>query len=136
MALRIREFSLVDHAAAAVIWEAADGMTVPSRDEVERKLERDPGLFLVADEEGEVVGVVMGAYDGRRGWIYRLAVAPDRRRSGVGSALIAELEERFRAMGVHRIRLLAYGSNAAGRTFWERLGYRAAPDIVLYSKDH
>lgn len=131
----IREFVVSDLPAAAAIWQAAEGMRVPTPDEVERKLERDPRLFLVAEDEGQIVGVVMGAYDGRRGWIYRLAVSPDRRRTGIGRALVAALEDRFEAMGVAHIRLLAYGSNHAGRAFWKRLGYHAATDIVLYSKD-
>ena len=110
-------------------------MAVPSRDEVERKLERDPQLFVVAEDAGEVVGVAMGTYDGRRGYVFRLAVAPSRQRQGIGAALVGELERRFRDMGVTRIRVLVFGSNRAARSFWEGLGYSAAPDVVLYSKE-
>ncbi|MDQ3978672.1 MAG: GNAT family N-acetyltransferase, partial [Actinomycetota bacterium] len=42
-----------------------------------RKLERDPQLVLVAEDDSfppAMLGVVIGSYDGRRGWIFRLAV--------------------------------------------------------------
>ncbi len=117
------------------LWQAAGGMTAPSFEEVERKLDRDPELFLVAVEAEAVVGVVMGSYDGRRGWIFRLAVHPCHRRQGIGRALVEELERRYDAMGVRRIRLLTMVDNEPARRFWDRLGYGAYEKVVLYSKD-
>ncbi len=136
--MRIRPFRLGDHPAAAALWRAAEGMTVPSLAEIERKLERDPELFLVAEDGAPpetVVGVVMGTYDGRRGWIFRLAVDPLRRRQGIGRALVQELEQRYLAMGVGAIRLLSVADNDGARAFWERLGYRGFERVVLFSKD-
>lgn len=133
MTVHIRRFELDDYRAAAELWEAAEGMSAPSLEEVERKLERDPELFLVA-EDGRLVGVVMGTYDGRRGWIFRLAVDPLRRRQGIGTALVEELERRYASMGVRAIRLLTLTDNAGGRSFWERLGYGGFEEVVLYSK--
>ncbi len=133
--MRIREFSLHDYQAAIRLWKAADGMDVPPREEVERKLERDPELFLVAEDGSDLVGVVMGTYDGRRGWIFRLAVDPARRRGGVARALIDELERRYQAMGVKQLRLLTVSGNAPARRLWEHLGYRPFEDVVLYWKD-
>ena len=132
--MRIRPFEVADYPAAAALWKAAEGMSPPPLAEVERKLERDGELFLVA-EDGPLVGVVMGAYDGRRGWIFRLAVDPLRRRQGIGRALVEELERRFVAMGVDRVRLLTLTANGGARAFWERLGYGGFEEIVLYSKE-
>ncbi|WP_433797599.1 GNAT family N-acetyltransferase [Actinoplanes sp. CA-252034] len=77
------------------------GAEVLSRAELEAKLVRDPELFLVAEagEQIEIAGVVLGTYDGRRGWIFRLGVHPDHRRRRVASRLVAELENRFQALG-------------------------------------
>ncbi|MDQ3898771.1 MAG: GNAT family N-acetyltransferase [Actinomycetota bacterium] len=110
-------------------------MSAPPLEEVERKLERDPELFLVAEDGGSLVGVVMGSYDGRRGWIFRLAVAPHRRREGIGRALVEELERRYLAMGVRRLRLLTLSDNQVARAFWEHLGYGGFEDVVLFTKD-
>lgn len=136
--MRIRPFELEDYPASAELWQAADGMTAPALEEVERKLGRDPELFLVADDEAEhpaIVGVVIGSYDGRRGWIFRLAVDPRHRRRGVGRALVEELERRYETMGVRRIRLLTTADNEPARRFWEQLGYGAYEEVVLFSKD-
>lgn len=133
--MRIREFQSSDYEAACRLWKAADGMHPPTRDEVERKLERDRQLFLVAEDADELIGVVMGTYDGRRGWIFRLAVAQNRRRQGIGRALLTELEERYEAMGVTKVRLLTLADNDAGRAFWRRTGFDEYEPIVLYSKN-
>jgi ribosomal protein S18 acetylase RimI-like enzyme len=136
--VRIREFNLDDYEAAAALWDATPGMSSPRRQEVERKLERDPSLFLVAEDDScpaEVVGVVIGSYDGRRGWIFRLAVARSHRRQGGGRALVQELERRFHAMGVDRIRVLTLIANEPARRFWDKLGYRGFDQVMLFSKD-
>jgi ribosomal protein S18 acetylase RimI-like enzyme len=136
--VRIRQFNLDDYEAAKALWELVDGMSAPRREEIGRKLERDPELFLVAEDDSspaDLIGVVIGTYDGRRGWIFRLAVAPEHRRHGVGRKLVAELERRFLDAGVHRIRVLTLSQNEPARRFWDGLGYRGFDEVVLYSKD-
>lgn len=133
--MRVRQFGLGDWDAARAIWDATDGMSAPTREEVEHKLERDPQLFVVAEREGELVGVAMGTYDGRRGFVFRLAVAPNERGKGIGSALVTELERRFEAMGVTKVRVLVFRTNGTARSFWEAQGYQAAEDVMMYSKD-
>jgi ribosomal protein S18 acetylase RimI-like enzyme len=76
------------------------------------------------------VGVVLGTFDGRRGWILRLAVDPAFRRRGVASRLVEELERRFRKLGCPRVNLLVMPDNAAGLLFWQELGYLPMPDVL------
>jgi ribosomal protein S18 acetylase RimI-like enzyme len=123
----IREFRWSDYDAVAAVWAAAAREVVP-RDELSVKLKRDPELFLVAGTPP--VGVVMGTFDGRRGWILRLAVHPSQRRRGLASRLIAELENRFIALGCPRVNLLVLPDNAAGLAFWQALGYLPCPDVL------
>ncbi|WP_410819060.1 GNAT family N-acetyltransferase [Micromonospora sp. 050-3] len=75
-------------------------------------------------------GVVMGTFDGRRGWILRLAVHPQHRRRGIATRLVAELEVRLRRIGCPRVNLLVLPDNAAGLAFWQRLGYLPCPDVL------
>ncbi|WP_231954349.1 GNAT family acetyltransferase [Actinoplanes derwentensis] len=125
----IRQFAWTDYDDVVAVWKTAGRDVVP-RAEVENKLTRDPELFLVAAGEPGITGVVMGTYDGRRGWIFRLAVDPSRRRQGIATQLVAELERRLLALGCPRVNLLVMPDNEAGLRFWQRLGYLPCPDVL------
>ena len=75
------------------------------------KVERDPDLFLVATLDGRIVGAVMGGWDGRRAYVYHLAVVHELRRRGVGDALMDELEERLRRKGALKAKCQIYTHN-------------------------
>ena len=101
--------------------------------EIRKKLTRDPELFLVAEVEGRIVGAVMGGYDGRRGLIYHLAVAPEVRRQGIGQALMAEVEERLKGIGCLKSYLLVTKDNADAFGFYRELGWELM-DLHLMGK--
>lgn len=125
----IREFDRPDIPAVTAIWRAT-GQGVLSEAELRTTLAHGPGLMLVAEAPAGVVGVVLGTFDGRRGWIHRLAVDPAHRRSGVATALVAEVERRLVERGAPRINLMVLPENAAGLAFWQRLGYLPFPDVL------
>lgn len=102
-----------------------------TREEIQKKLARDPDLFLVAEEAGEVVGVVIGGFDGRRGMVYHLAVAPDYRGRDLGTALMAELEARLKAKGCRKYYLLVRPDNAGAMDFYRKLGWAEMPVHVM-----
>ena len=81
------------------------------------------GLFLVGTVDDTVIAAVMGGYDGHRGWVNYLAVAPDRRGEGHGRALMAAVERRLVALGCPKINLQVRDTNADVLAFYERLGY-------------
>ena len=121
----IRQFSSPDTDAVLALWIEA-GVSRPwldLRSEIAEKLRRDPSLFLVAVDGDSVVGAVMGAYDGRRGWAYHLAVSPDRQREGIGRELMQALETEMRAIGVSKLNLQVRAENNQVVQFYERLGY-------------
>jgi len=125
----IREFAWSDYGAVVAVWSATGRDVVP-RAELEAKLTRDPELFLVAESASMVAGVVMGTYDGRRGWIFRLAVRPSHRRAGIATRLVAELESRFRKLDCPRVNLMVMPDNVDGLRFWQALGYLPVPDVL------
>jgi ribosomal protein S18 acetylase RimI-like enzyme len=92
-------------------------------EEIHKKLQRDPDLFLVAEEESRIVGAVLGGFDGRRGMVYHLAVHPSLRRRGIGRALMGELESRLREKGCLKYYLLITHDNAEGMDFYRELGW-------------
>jgi ribosomal protein S18 acetylase RimI-like enzyme len=135
----LRSFRMEDYDAVLALWRnAGSGVSVrPSdrRAEVAKKLGRDPDLFLVAEREGRVVGVIMGAWDGRRGWLHHLAVDVAYRQAGIGSALIAEVEARLRAKGCLKVNLLVWADNQAARRLYARLGYQEMEGLVAMGKE-
>lgn len=124
--MRIKEFHESDYTEVIALWKAA-GLEISRSDSpagLRRKLERDSDLFLIAEKNGRVVGVIMGCFDGRRGWINHLAVAHDQEGSGLGSDLVNRVEEGLKAKGCEKVNLLIEPSNASVQVFYERLGYK------------
>jgi ribosomal protein S18 acetylase RimI-like enzyme len=121
----IRQFAEPDSDAVVALWVAAgvDRPWLDLRAEIAEKLERDPTLFLVATDDDRLVGAVMGAYDGRRGWAYHLAVEPGRQRTGIGRALMQALEVEMRALGIAKLNIQVRADNVQAVGFYERLGY-------------
>lgn len=135
---RVRSFTWDDWPQVLELWRTAGpGIHLgPSDtpDEIRRKWDHDPDLFLVAQAGHELVGAVMGGYDGRRGLVYHLAVAPRRRHAGIGRALMAEMERRLAAKGCLKSYLLVAPANAEAVAFYRRLGWQAM-DMVLLGKE-
>lgn len=79
----------------------------------------------------QVAATVMAGYDGHRGWLYSLAVAPDLQRQGWGRRMVEEAEARLRAMGCRKINLQVRASNTAAVGFYESLGFAAEERVSL-----
>jgi ribosomal protein S18 acetylase RimI-like enzyme len=84
---------------------------------------RDPDALLVALDGAEIVGTIIAGWDGWRCHLYRLAVAPTRRRAGIGRRLIAAAEERFRALGGTRADAMVLDDNDQAHRIWAAAGY-------------
>ena len=124
--MKLREFRQEDSAAVASLWRLvfpdAPSHNLPEED-IRRKLFVQPELFIVAEEEGRVVGTTMAGYDGHRGWIYYVVVHPDFRRRGLGQALMAEAESRLKVLGCSKVNLQVRAGNHAAVDFYRNLGY-------------
>ena len=135
----IREFDLAhDYEAVLALWRAAGpGIQVgPSdtQEEIAKKLTRDPDLFLVVEEAGEINGAVLGGFDGRRGMVYHLAVLPEQRGRGLGAALLTELESRFKAKGCLKSYLLVVPENPQVLDFYRKRGW-GVMDVYVMGKE-
>jgi ribosomal protein S18 acetylase RimI-like enzyme len=134
----ISEMTPSDYDEAALLWESTEGVGLSggdSRQGVGAFLERNPGLSFVARTAGELVGAVMCGHDGRRGYLYHLAVVPRSRRRGVGRTLVEKCLAELRSIGILKCHLLAFSGNLPGRRFWQAVGWTARDDLTVMSAD-
>ncbi len=134
--MQIREFRLSDYDEVVELWKSSGLILRPGDDldGIKLKLQRDSDLFLVAEDNEQIAGVVMGAWDGRRGWINHLAVKPNPRRAGIGSSLVGELERRLFEKGAKKVNAQIYQWNSASFDFFRSVGYEVHSDLVLIGK--
>ncbi len=122
----VRAARRAEASAILDLWQGARSAhaTTPDRiEDVHRLLTETPGNLLVADAGGAPVGVLIAAWDGWRGNMYRLAVLREYRRRGVGLALVRAGEEHLRRQGAHRITALVGYEDEVAAAFWESVGY-------------
>jgi len=136
--LRIRPARVDDYEAILAIWAAA-GLHIRSEGRDARaafldQLEKFADLYLVAEDHGNLVGVVLGTHDGRKGWINRLAVIPEFRRRGVAAALVRECETAIRDHGIEIITALVEPASEASAALFARLGYREDVPVRYFRK--
>lgn len=134
--IRIRGFRLSDYEAVRALWKESGLETRPgdSREEIQLKLSRDPELFLVAESGSKIVGSVIGAWDGRRGWIYHLGVLPSFQRMGIARRLVREVERRMRAKGVLKVNASIYKWNMRSVALFNAIGYETDEKTVHVGK--
>jgi len=136
--MEMRELTIEDYDAIIELWRESDLSHRPegrdSREEMEKQMGLIPELFLGAFEGPNLVGVVIGTDDTRKGWVNRLAVRPDHGRRGIGTALLREMEERLRRRGNRIIGVLIETPNEASERFFEKMGYEPYGSIAYLSK--
>jgi ribosomal protein S18 acetylase RimI-like enzyme len=123
--VKIRAFEPQDEAAVVALWEACK-LTRPWNDphrDIARKLEVQRELFVVGVLEREIVASVMAGYEGHRGWVNYLAVAPAFRGRGYGRALMRHVEAALERRGCPKLSVLVRNSNRDATEFYRRLGY-------------
>lgn len=134
----VRDFQWDDLPRVMALWQSAGpGIHLGPSDTPEamrHMWERNPGLFLVAEARGDLVGAVIAGFDGRRAIVYHLAVAESFRRQGIGRRLMVELESRLRARGCSKSYLMATPDNDSAVAFYRQLGWEVM-DLVMMGKE-
>ena len=136
--LTTREFVVGDYDQAVALWNKIDTVEIcegDSREEIAEYLKRNPGLSRVAEANGIIVGAALCGHDGRRGWIYHLAVAAEYRGRGAGKLLLDDCMRGLRAAGLKRGIILVAGDNSAGHKFWLREGWEDISGAIPMTKE-
>ncbi len=136
--MNIRKLTIADYDKVYALWLSCKGMGLnnldDSRNGIERFLKRNPETCFVAENSGEVIGVIIAGNDGRRGYIYHIAVNPEYRRKGIAKALVNSALKALRDLGINKTALVVFERNADGNAFWESIGFTSRDDLVYRNK--
>lgn len=132
----LREMMEGDLEAALALWREMPGISLNATDHpdcLRAFLLRNPGLSFVASTPEGLAGAVLCGHDGRRGFLYHLAVAPQFRRQGLGRLLVEHCLRQLSGLGIQRCHIVILADNHAGEAFWERLDFGRRPELTLMS---
>ncbi len=127
-----------DITGARQIWEPLEGISLSRADELiylGAFLEKNPDTCFVATDEDRIIGTVLGGSDGRRGYIYHLAVEPRFQGQGIGTSLLDRCLDAFRQAGIQKCHIFVVSGNQQGIRFWQSAGWNLRDDIIVLSKD-
>jgi N-acetylglutamate synthase len=129
------EISLYDDVLA--LWQCCDGVGLSdadSREDIQKYLERNPGMSFIASSSGKIVGAILAGHDGRRGYIHHLAVHPDFRKKGVARRLVDRSIAKLKDSGIRKCHLFVFNNNHAGLSFWQKIGWRRRLELSIVSR--
>lgn len=135
--MQLREVSPADHAALHALWRRTPGIQLRNEDAYApfcTYLARNPGLSLLAEDEGRVVGCLLAGHDGRRGYLQHLVVDSCCRRRGIASALIEAVLGRLAEQGIAKSHVFVLDAAPEALAFWRaRPGWGERGDIRVFS---
>ena len=132
----IREMVADDYAGAYELWSRTEGIGLSeadSEDRIRAFLARNPGLSFVAVDDGRIVGTVLCGHDGRRGYLYHVAVRETHRKQGIGKRLVASALQRLREERIDKCHLFVMRANDLGIRFWSGTGWDRRGGILVFS---
>ncbi len=138
MPIRLRRFSLEDYEDVINIWKQCKLSYKPfgrdRRDRIEKEMNRGIAIFILAEDNHEIIGTILGTHDGRKGWINRLAVLPTYRNQGIARKLVKEVEKQLHEIGIDIITCLIEDSNPDSRKVFSQLEYIEYPGMHYLTK--
>jgi ribosomal protein S18 acetylase RimI-like enzyme len=132
--MEIRPYTETDETAVATLWREvlpdAPSWNRPETD-IRRKCAIQRELFLVATIDSKLVGTAMAGYDGHRGWVYYVAVSPQHRRRGIGTALMQKVERALAELDCPKLNLQVRSNNEEVVAFYKKQGYTVEERVSM-----
>ena len=132
----VRSMQIEDYDQVYALWMTIHGFSIrtidDSREGVERFLKRNPGISVVAELDGRVVGAILCGHDGRRGCLYHVCVHEDYRMHGIGRAMVVHCMNALQQEGINKVSLIAFTKNDIGNAFWKQIGWTKREDLNYY----
>lgn len=132
----VRSMQIEDYDQVYALWMTIHGFSIrtidDSREGVERFLKRNPGISVVAEMDGRVVGAILCGHDGRRGCLYHVCVHEAYRMNGIGRAMVVHCMNALQQEGINKVSLIAFTKNDIGNAFWKQIGWTKREDLNYY----
>jgi len=136
--VNIRTMTIEDYEQAYALWLNTSNMGLNTLDDskegIAKYLERNPNTCFVAESNGRIVGAILSGHDGRRGYIYHIAVTEDVQRHGVGTDLLKAAMSALESEGIHKAAFVVFKKNEKGNAFWEKQGFTTRDDLIYRNK--
>jgi ribosomal protein S18 acetylase RimI-like enzyme len=137
--MTIRLMAETDYDLLFALWQGTAGMGLnpadDSREGIVRYLRRNPTTCFIAEEGGALIGAILSGHDGRRAYVYHMAVAEAYRRRGIGEALLERALDALSREGISKAALLVFATNEKGNAFWEKNGFFTRRDVLYRNRD-
>lgn len=134
----IRQIEAKDYGKALSLWRKTPGMGLSSADSKENIaefLKKNRNLCFAAFEKDHLIGTILCGEDGRRGYLYHLAVDETHRKKGIAQELIARSLKGLKERGIQKCHLFAYKENKEGIQFWKHMGWILREELGILSKE-
>lgn len=134
--MQIRAMTIDDYEQVYSLWKTISGFGIRSVDDskegIERFLNRNPGMSVVACDNGKIVGAILCGHDGRRGCLYHVCVDKDYRLQGIGKSMVVFCMEALKQEKINKVSLIAFTKNDIGNAFWKEIGWLKREDLNYY----
>ncbi len=133
--MKIEQFTIEMYPEVYEIWKKT-GLSLgksDTKEEVQRAVNHSQDLFIVGKKDEKIVAVVMGAFDGRRGYVHHLAIDPEYQRLGLGNEIMQELHKRFTEKKIVKVHLFIEVDNEGVIEFYKKAGWHTREDLVMMS---
>lgn len=136
--MKLRKMKISDFEELYALWKQAD-LTVASfekeKKELEMMIELYPNSCLVELNDNKIIGSILGVFNGRRAWIYHLAIHPGFQKRGLGSMLLKKAQIALKKVGAERVLLWVDKDNLGVIPFYLKNGYSNVGDAIVMGKD-
>ncbi|TYB31905.1 MAG: GNAT family N-acetyltransferase [Candidatus Mcinerneyibacterium aminivorans] len=137
MNIKIKKINIDMYEELFQLWKKIEGIGLRNADKkenIEKYLKRNKGYSFAAFHDGKLIGSLLAGHDGRRGYLYHLAVNPDFRRKGIAKQLLEQSIEKLKKSGIKKTHIFIFKSNKEGKKFWKAVGWKYRDDIDVMSK--
>ncbi len=134
--ITIRPMEEADYEKVFGLWKTIKGFGIRSVDDskegVMRFIRRNPGISVVAETKGQVIGAILCGHDGRRGCFYHVCVREDFRQRGIGKNMAVFAMKALQEEQINKVCLIAFKKNEVGNSFWKSVGWTFREDLNYY----